>query len=500
VGNNGSIKIRVTTKNSNATPSTLIIKNVNTQLHSLKQQLHHTNTHAHTHTHDSATRNTVGETVTVTATGAEAQDDERSGIEGNAAAVDSSLEREASSVSAIELDGGADMHNGSLYGEWIGLRVEVIDDGRGVSKKDQQKLFMPYRQINPQEAQQGKGSGLGLSIAKRLITLHAGTVGCISIQEPKKQTTFYFQVPVLLITNDQDLLKLATAKKSAETLQAVVASEHGNANENGVDSNLASDNDLLSDGAESDVDRDRDGGNKDSNGAITTSHKAAMLLEDDDMRMKKYNPQRFSEWTTKSTRNLSRSSILPAHESYITLHDAPTPVDNSYINSVSDMSHIQLQECNNTGNDDAVRSMHSRRFKPPLHSHSPPRAHVESPAQKHEHHHQHEDAHRSASASNMNMDTMNNLSTAVSPESVTPNPSASISVSVSAPDLSMQPDNALSVSPQHTVAETAKSKKMEQKRILVVEDSYVLSIDSDCINNCIISTSAYVSTCSKHFE
>lgn len=42
------------------------------------------------------------------------------------------------------------------------LRVEVIDEGPGISSEDQAKLFNQYVQINPNKLQDGKGSGLGL--------------------------------------------------------------------------------------------------------------------------------------------------------------------------------------------------------------------------------------------------------------------------------------------------------------------------------------------------
>jgi hypothetical protein len=48
----------------------------------------------------------------------------------------------------------------------------------------------------------GKGSGLGLSIAKRLIILHSGTVGCSSV--PKKRTEFWFTAALLRLTADEE--------------------------------------------------------------------------------------------------------------------------------------------------------------------------------------------------------------------------------------------------------------------------------------------------------
>lgn len=42
----------------------------------------------------------------------------------------------------------------------------VRDQGVGVSKDDQSRLFKVFSQIKPDELQNGEGSGLGLSICK----------------------------------------------------------------------------------------------------------------------------------------------------------------------------------------------------------------------------------------------------------------------------------------------------------------------------------------------
>jgi signal transduction histidine kinase len=51
------------------------------------------------------------------------------------------------------------------------VRLSVIDTGHGISKENQSKLFGQYVQFNAGALQQGKGSGLGLWIAKSMIFL-----------------------------------------------------------------------------------------------------------------------------------------------------------------------------------------------------------------------------------------------------------------------------------------------------------------------------------------
>ena len=56
------------------------------------------------------------------------------------------------------------------------VKVMVKDNGVGISKADQAHLFQPYSQVNADVLQGGKGSGLGLLLAKEIIALHGGTV------------------------------------------------------------------------------------------------------------------------------------------------------------------------------------------------------------------------------------------------------------------------------------------------------------------------------------
>jgi len=70
--------------------------------------------------------------------------------------------------------------------------VEVQDNGRGISKKDQAYLFKPYHRIENSRAD-SDGFGLGLALSKMLIDLHHGEVWIRS--EPGKGSTFGFSLP-----------------------------------------------------------------------------------------------------------------------------------------------------------------------------------------------------------------------------------------------------------------------------------------------------------------
>ena len=59
-----------------------------------------------------------------------------------------------------------------------GLRVSVLDRGPVISEEDRGKLFKPFSRLDRPEGDQAMGSGLGLSICQRLVTLMGGSVGC----------------------------------------------------------------------------------------------------------------------------------------------------------------------------------------------------------------------------------------------------------------------------------------------------------------------------------
>ncbi|MCM0605957.1 MAG: hypothetical protein KA715_07685 [Xanthomonadaceae bacterium] len=60
-----------------------------------------------------------------------------------------------------------------------GLRVEVQDEGPGIAKEFQERIFDRFFRIETSRARDQKisGSGLGLALVKRIVQAHGGTVG-----------------------------------------------------------------------------------------------------------------------------------------------------------------------------------------------------------------------------------------------------------------------------------------------------------------------------------
>ena len=80
--------------------------------------------------------------------------------------------------------------------------VEISDTGCGIAKEDQHRIFNPFFTLKE------RGTGLGLSLVKKIVTLHAGKIEVES--DPGKGTTFR----IILPRESKIGLKEAKAKKS----------------------------------------------------------------------------------------------------------------------------------------------------------------------------------------------------------------------------------------------------------------------------------------------
>ncbi|MGE5655980.1 MAG: PAS domain S-box protein [Actinomycetota bacterium] len=74
------------------------------------------------------------------------------------------------------------------------IQFAVIDTGIGISKENLPKLFQPFMQIDSALNRQFDGTGLGLTLVKRLVELHGGTVSVTS--EVGVGSCFSFIVPL----------------------------------------------------------------------------------------------------------------------------------------------------------------------------------------------------------------------------------------------------------------------------------------------------------------
>jgi signal transduction histidine kinase len=74
------------------------------------------------------------------------------------------------------------------------LILEVSDSGAGLTEEDMSKVFYQYAKLSNKPTGGEKSSGLGLSIAKQMIDLHAGQIGVFN--NPGGGATFWFSLPL----------------------------------------------------------------------------------------------------------------------------------------------------------------------------------------------------------------------------------------------------------------------------------------------------------------
>jgi len=74
--------------------------------------------------------------------------------------------------------------------ETITLKIEVADNGIGMSKQDQENLFSVFEQADTGYTREYGGIGAGLALSKRIVKMMDGIIDFES--EPGKGSKFYF--------------------------------------------------------------------------------------------------------------------------------------------------------------------------------------------------------------------------------------------------------------------------------------------------------------------
>src|SRR5262249_30315885 len=76
------------------------------------------------------------------------------------------------------------------------FNVAVRDTGPGISEPDQRKIFEEFQQANSSITRKKGGTGLGLTISKRIIDMHGGRIWVDS--RVGFGSTFCFTLPILV--------------------------------------------------------------------------------------------------------------------------------------------------------------------------------------------------------------------------------------------------------------------------------------------------------------
>ena len=73
------------------------------------------------------------------------------------------------------------------------VQISVTDTGIGIAPEDQARIFEEFRQVGGDHTHKSEGTGLGLTLAKKFVELHGGTIWVES--DVGKGSTFTFTLP-----------------------------------------------------------------------------------------------------------------------------------------------------------------------------------------------------------------------------------------------------------------------------------------------------------------
>ena len=72
--------------------------------------------------------------------------------------------------------------------------MSVADSGVGIELQAQQRLFIPFQQVDASTTRRAGGTGLGLAISRSFVQMHGGEIWVES--QPGRGSTFHFTLPV----------------------------------------------------------------------------------------------------------------------------------------------------------------------------------------------------------------------------------------------------------------------------------------------------------------
>jgi PAS domain S-box-containing protein len=112
------------------------------------------------------------------------------------------------------------------------FEIVVADSGIGINKKQLVEIFDEFKQLDFYLTKKNKGTGLGLTITKRLVDLMAGTIRVES--EPNNGSRFIVEIPLTsgILTNRELNMNINGEQKGAESRKIkILLAEDNEANQ-----------------------------------------------------------------------------------------------------------------------------------------------------------------------------------------------------------------------------------------------------------------------------
>jgi hypothetical protein len=95
---------------------------------------------------------------------------------------------------AIKFSIAATVIKVEISGSENSVIIDVRDQGQGIPEAELDKLFKPFQKTSVKSTGGEKSTGLGLSIAKRIVEAHKGVIRVES--KVGEGTTFYVELPL----------------------------------------------------------------------------------------------------------------------------------------------------------------------------------------------------------------------------------------------------------------------------------------------------------------
>lgn len=107
-----------------------------------------------------------------------------------------------------------------------GLKICVIDEGRGVPLSHRDAIFEKFQQVEAADGRRKSGTGLGLPICKQIVELHGGKIGVESADG--KGSKFWLEIPNQAETKPSDQPAAQSPVKRSNASTQEISSAHSN--------------------------------------------------------------------------------------------------------------------------------------------------------------------------------------------------------------------------------------------------------------------------------